>query len=72
MDLLNGSQQCAYAGFDPTADSLHVGNLLVLINLLHWQRGGHKTIAVVSNLALHLNSRIVAILSIRLAELQLK
>lgn len=36
-----------YAGFDPTADSLHIGNLLVLINLLHWQRGGHNVIAVV-------------------------
>lgn len=37
-----------YAGFDPTADSLHVGNLLVIINLLHWQRGGHNVIALVS------------------------
>ncbi|KAF2882717.1 hypothetical protein ILUMI_23450 [Ignelater luminosus] len=46
-DLLNVSPQCAYAGFDPTASSLHVGNLLVLINLLHWQRGGHETIAVI-------------------------
>ena len=46
-DLVNQSPQCVYAGFDPTADSLHVGNLLVLMNLLHWQRGGHKVIAVV-------------------------
>lgn len=38
--------QCVYAGFDPTADSLHVGNLLVLMNLLHWQRGGHQVIAL--------------------------
>lgn len=37
-----------YAGFDPTANSLHVGNLLVIINLLHWQRGGHNVIALVS------------------------
>ena len=36
--------QCVYAGFDPTAESLHVGNLLVLINLLHWQRCGHRVI----------------------------
>ncbi|KZC04473.1 PREDICTED: tyrosine--tRNA ligase, mitochondrial [Dufourea novaeangliae] len=36
--------QCVYAGFDPTAESLHIGNLLVLINLLHWQRCGHQVI----------------------------
>ena len=31
-----------YAGFDPTAPSLHVGNLLVLSSLLHFHRAGHK------------------------------
>ncbi|XP_045772347.1 tyrosine--tRNA ligase, mitochondrial [Maniola jurtina] len=46
INLLNKSPQCVYAGFDPTADSLHVGNLLVIINLLHWQRGGHNVIAL--------------------------
>lgn len=46
-DLLNKAPQCVYAGFDPTADSLHVGNLLVIINLLHWQRGGHNVVALV-------------------------
>ncbi|KAI4501361.1 hypothetical protein M0802_003734 [Mischocyttarus mexicanus] len=44
--LLITSPQCVYAGFDPTASSLHVGNLLVLMNLLHWQRAGHEVIAV--------------------------
>ncbi|XP_011298428.1 tyrosine--tRNA ligase, mitochondrial [Fopius arisanus] len=44
--LLVGSPQTAYAGFDPTAESLHVGNLLVLMNLLHWQRGGHQVIVL--------------------------
>lgn len=48
INLLNAKPQTVYAGFDPTADSLHVGNLLVLINLLHWQRGGHNVIALVS------------------------
>ncbi|XP_076652061.1 tyrosine--tRNA ligase, mitochondrial [Halictus rubicundus] len=38
--------QCVYAGFDPTAESLHIGNLLILMNLLHWQRCGHQVIAV--------------------------
>lgn len=46
VDLLNKSPQCVYAGFDPTADSLHVGNLLILMNLLHWQRAGHQVIAL--------------------------
>lgn len=47
IDLLNSAPQTVYAGFDPTAESLHVGNLLVLINLLHWQRSGHQVIALV-------------------------
>ncbi|KAG8200519.1 hypothetical protein JTE90_000595 [Oedothorax gibbosus] len=40
---------CAYAGFDATADSLHIGNLLVLIGLVHWQRAGFDTIAVIGD-----------------------
>ncbi|XP_066259779.1 tyrosine--tRNA ligase, mitochondrial [Euwallacea similis] len=46
-DILNGKPRTVYAGFDPTADTLHIGNLLVLVNLLHWQRGGHQPIALV-------------------------
>ncbi|XP_003707527.2 tyrosine--tRNA ligase, mitochondrial [Megachile rotundata] len=42
--LMKSSPQCIYAGFDPTAESLHVGNLLILINLLHWQRCKHEVI----------------------------
>ncbi len=36
-----------YIGFDPTADSLHVGSLLPLLTLLRAQRAGHKPIALV-------------------------
>lgn len=36
-----------YVGFDPTAESLHVGNLLGLLALLHFQRAGHRPIALV-------------------------
>ena len=36
-----------YAGFDPTADSLHVGNLLVLNALMHSLRAGHSAIALI-------------------------
>src|SRR5216683_2943587 len=35
-----------YAGFDPTADSLHVGNLVPLIGLRRFQLLGHRPIAV--------------------------
>lgn len=46
--LLKSQSQAIYAGFDPTADSLHIGNLLVLVGLLHCQRAGHQPIALVS------------------------
>jgi tyrosyl-tRNA synthetase len=36
-----------YVGFDPTADSLHVGHLLPIIALAHFQRHGHKVIFLV-------------------------
>lgn len=36
-----------YAGFDPTAKSLHVGNLMVIMGLLHAGKAGHKPIALV-------------------------
>ncbi|KAM6960683.1 tyrosine--tRNA ligase, mitochondrial [Aplochiton taeniatus] len=44
--LLQSGCQTVYCGFDPTADSLHVGNLLAIIGLLHFQRFGHNVIAV--------------------------
>ncbi|KAL1116067.1 hypothetical protein AAG570_005562, partial [Ranatra chinensis] len=47
VDLCNASPQCIYAGFDPTANSLHIGNLFVLIKLMHWQRAGHQPIALI-------------------------
>ncbi len=36
-----------YVGFDPTADSLHIGNLVPIMLLVHLQREGHKPIALV-------------------------
>src|SRR5262245_23905805 len=44
---LNGGCRTLYAGFDPTADSLHVGSLLPLMTLRRFQRAGHRPIAVV-------------------------
>ncbi|KAG1667021.1 Tyrosine--tRNA ligase, mitochondrial [Nymphon striatum] len=46
---LFSSPQCFYSGFDPTADSLHVGNLLVLIALIHCQRAGHQVLTVIGD-----------------------
>ena len=39
-------QVTAYIGFDPTADSFHVGHLIPLMALVHLQRGGHRPIAL--------------------------
>jgi len=39
--------RAGYVGFDPTADSLHIGNLVPIMLLAHFQRCGHKPIALV-------------------------
>ena len=39
-------QVTGYIGFDPTADSFHVGHLIPLMSLVHMQRGGHRPIAL--------------------------
>jgi tyrosyl-tRNA synthetase len=44
--LLN-EQTAAYIGFDPTAASLHIGNLATIMLLVHLQRAGHRPIALV-------------------------
>ena len=41
------SMRSAYVGFDPTSDSLHIGNLVPIMLLAHFQRCGHKPIALV-------------------------
>jgi tyrosyl-tRNA synthetase len=46
-DALNGGQVGGYIGFDPTAPSLHVGSLLVIMLLVHLQRHGHRPVALV-------------------------
>lgn len=46
-ELLNKQMVTGYIGFDPTADSLGVGNLVQVMTLLHFQRSGHKPIALV-------------------------
>ena len=41
------AMRTAYVGFDPTADSLHIGNLVPIMLLAHFQRCGHKPVALV-------------------------
>lgn len=45
--LLAAGPVTGYAGFDPTADSLHIGSLVPIMGLVHLQRHGHRPIAVV-------------------------
>jgi len=46
-DALATESLSAYAGFDPTAPSLHVGHLVPVMGLAHLQRAGHRPIALV-------------------------
>jgi tyrosyl-tRNA synthetase len=54
QDIMAGTEQqlekemtTGYIGFDPTADSLHVGSLVPILLLVHLQKAGHKPIALV-------------------------
>ncbi len=46
-DALNKGVSAGYIGFDPTADSLHVGHLVQIMTLVHFQKAGHKPFALV-------------------------
>ena len=47
QELLNKEMVTGYVGFDPTADSLHIGNLVPIMLLKHLQLAGHKPMALV-------------------------
>jgi tyrosyl-tRNA synthetase len=54
QDMMPGTEEqllkemtAAYIGFDPTAESLHIGSLVPILLLVHLQRAGHKPIALV-------------------------
>jgi tyrosyl-tRNA synthetase len=54
QDLMPGTEEqlqkemtSAYVGFDPTADSLHIGHLVSVMMLKHFQRAGHRPIALI-------------------------
>ena len=46
-EALRAGQVSGYCGFDPTSDSLHVGNLVPIMGLVHLQRAGHRPVALV-------------------------
>jgi tyrosyl-tRNA synthetase len=46
-DHLNQNITTGYIGFDPTADSLHIGSLVQIMILIHFQRAGHRPVALV-------------------------
>ena len=46
-EQLNKEITSAYVGFDPTADSLHIGSLVPILLLVHLQKAGHKPVALV-------------------------
>ena len=46
-DLLKKEKSAGYIGFDPTADSLHIGHMVQVMLLVHFQRAGHTPVALV-------------------------
>lgn len=46
-ELIDNGKATFYVGFDPTADSLHVGHLLVMIGMKHLQEAGNKVVALI-------------------------
>ena len=46
-EQLSKEMTTGYIGFDPTADSLHIGSLVPILLLVHFQKAGHKPIALV-------------------------
>lgn len=46
-EQLKKEMTCGYIGFDPTADSLGVGNMVQIMTLLHFQKAGHKPYALI-------------------------
>ena len=45
--MLAEQKVTVYVGFDPTADSLHLGHLVPILGLAHFQRAGHRVLPVV-------------------------
>ena len=48
-ELLGREKVAFYIGFDPTADSLHIGHYVALMSMAHMQRAGHRPIVLLGN-----------------------
>ena len=46
-EMLENEKVTFYIGFDPTADSLHVGHFVALMAMAHMQRAGHRPVALI-------------------------
>ncbi|RLD74301.1 MAG: tyrosine--tRNA ligase, partial [Bacteroidetes bacterium] len=46
-ELLNKEKSSGYIGFDPSANSLHIGNLTGIMILKHFQEAGHKPVVLI-------------------------
>lgn len=46
-ELLGSGPVTFYIGFDPTADSLHVGHFIQIMVMMHMQKAGHRPIALI-------------------------
>ena len=46
-ELLKDKKTAGYIGFDPTADSLHIGHMVQVMMLVHFQRAGHTPVALI-------------------------
>ena len=46
-EYLDQNSATLYCGFDPSADSMHIGNLLMICGLATFRRHGHKPLAIV-------------------------
>ncbi|KRY83441.1 Nedd8-activating enzyme E1 catalytic subunit [Trichinella pseudospiralis] len=49
LESIRGLQPCIYAGFDPSSDSLHIGNLLIICTLLRFHLHGFKIIFLIGS-----------------------
>ena len=47
LEMLDKEMGVAYVGIDPTADSLHIGHLVSIMMLKHFQLSGHKPLALI-------------------------
>ena len=61
-DHLNESCRVSYTGFDPTSDSLHIGSLVPIMLLAHFQRSGHKPIVLIGGATIQVHKMMFSLI----------